>query len=170
VTDSEIRLIPGPAGWVQARFYVGEHVRRVFVRFEPDAAGRWKAAEWRIPHPPPEPLPWRRIVKAVDASDFSARLFARFQEEAEPGFVGAFGEARPFGKLLELKRPAGRRLDGSFYAQVAMLYRQAVGRGLNPRQTIAEQAGVSTDVAGRWIYEARKRKLIPKTTPGKVTT
>jgi hypothetical protein len=41
--------------------------------------------------------------------------------------------------------------------------RQAIGRGLKRRTAVAEAAGVSVDVAGRWIYEARKRDLIRET-------
>jgi hypothetical protein len=40
---------------------------------------------------------------------------------------------------------------------------------LNPRSAIAEAAKVSTDVAGRWVREARKRGFLPATDPGKVS-
>jgi hypothetical protein len=70
---------------------------------------------------------------------------------------------------LLIERPPGRRLDDSFYQRIGVVYRQAVGRGMKPRQAIAEAASVSPDVAGRWIYQARKRGLIPKTSAGKVT-
>jgi hypothetical protein len=168
MADSEIRLIPGPSGWVQARF--GRH--HAFIRLEPDAQGRWQAAEWNIPAYPPDVLrriPHHRILQAVKASDrLIDELANRFEEEAEPGFRHAFGEPER-GKPILITRPRGRRLDDSFYARVAFVYRQAVGRGLKPRAAIAEAADVSPDVAGRWIYEARKRGLIPKTRPGKVT-
>ncbi len=169
MTDQEIHLIAGPAGWVQARY---QPRRRLFVRFEPDANGRWQAAEWSIPGYPPDELrriPFHRITLAVNADDrVKEELGARLGEEPEPGFRGAFGEPKR-GTPLLIKRPPGRRLDESFYQRVAVVYRQAVGRGLKPRVAIAEAAGVSNDVAGRWIYEARKRDLIPKTRPGKVT-
>jgi hypothetical protein len=70
---------------------------------------------------------------------------------------------------IVLDRPAGRRLDDDWYAKVAEAYRLAAARGLKPRTAIAEAASVSTDVAGRWVYEARKRGLLPKTQPGRVT-
>jgi len=67
-----------------------------------------------------------------------------------------------------LKRPAGRNLPDEFYATVAERYRDAAGRGLSPRAAIAEAAGVSADVAGRWVRQARKRGYLPPTEPGKV--
>jgi hypothetical protein len=175
MTTSEIHLIPGPAGWVQARFTTADGRRRVFVRCEPDAAGRWQPAELSVPHPTPgllRELPFHRIAAAVNANEaVTAELGKRLAEEPEEGFRAAFGEARPVRTpLAPLKRPPGRRLDDNFYARVALVYKQAVGRGVKPRLAIAEQAGVSTDVAGRWVREARKRHLIPKTTPCKVTT
>ena len=169
MADSEIRLIPGPSGWVQARFGAR---RRLFVRFEPDAQGRWHAAEWSIPGYPPDELrriPYHSIAQAVSANDrVTEELAARLEEKPEPGFRGTFGEPER-GKPILITRPRGRRLDDDFYGRVAFVYRQAVGRGLKPRAAIAEAAGVSPDVAGRWIYQARKRGLIPKTRPGKVT-
>ena len=70
---------------------------------------------------------------------------------------------------ITLERPAGRRLNNAFYAQVADAYHAAATLGRPPRTAIAEVAGVSTDVAGRWVYEARKRGYLAKTNPGKVT-
>jgi hypothetical protein len=171
--DDEIYLIPAASGWVQARFEDSHSRRRVFVRFEPDAHGRWNAAEWSLPGYPPEVLrrvPFHRITMAVNANErVLDELAARLDEAPEPGFRAAFGEAQHSGEPLQLVRPAGRTLDDSFYGQVGFVYRQAVGRGMKPRLAIAKAAGVSPDVAGRWIYEARKRGLIPKTRPGKVT-
>jgi hypothetical protein len=63
----------------------------------------------------------------------------------------------------------GRRLDDDWYAKVGATYIAAKDRGLKPRMAIAELAGVSTDVAGRWIYEARKRGHLPPTRPGRVS-
>jgi hypothetical protein len=172
MATSEIHLIPGPAGWVQARFTLDGRRYRVFVRFEPDAKGQWKPAEWAIPGYRDDVLrqvPHNRIRKAVAADEqLKAKLAGRLSEEPEPGFRSAFGEAERH-KPIQLRRPKSRRLDDVFYRQVAYAYRQAIGRGLNPRQAIADAAGVSPDVAGRWIYQARKRELIPRTTPGKVS-
>lgn len=171
--DSEITLLPGAAGWVQARFHVGAAYRRLFVRFEPDAKGRWRPAEWSIPgNIPIEELsrvPWKKIVLAVQADDHARSvLTGRLGEEAEDGFRQAYGQPRR-GEPMMITRPPGRRLNDSFYERVGVVYRQAIGRGLKPRQAIADAAGVSPDVAGRWIYQARLKGKIPKTSPGKVT-
>jgi hypothetical protein len=179
MADSQVHLMVGGSGWVQARFTAAgdakRFLRRVFVQFEPDAQGNWKATHWDIPeYPPPvmRQVPFQRIKRAVNASEsVRTELANRLPDEYEiEGFRGAFAEpVRDRGKPIRLVRPRGHRLPDSFYASVALAYRQAVGRGLNPRQAIAEAAGVSPDVAGRWIYQARKRELIPKTSPGKVT-
>ena len=70
---------------------------------------------------------------------------------------------------MKVKRPAGRNLSDEFYATVGEAYRVAVERGEAPRTTIAESAGVSTEVAGRWVRQARKRGYLPATEPGKVS-
>jgi hypothetical protein len=156
---------------VQARFALEGGERRLFVRFEPGAKGSWKPAEWSIPSYPPEELrqiPFLRIQRAVQANEgVKKELAKRLGEAAEPGFRNAYGVAER-GKPLTISRPKGRNLSDGFYASVAIAYKHAVGSGENPRQAIAEAAGVAADTAGRWIYEARKRQFIPKTTPGKV--
>ena len=65
-----------------------------------------------------------------------------------------------------LERPPGRRLNDDFYAQVADVYRRVAGRQKNPRTVIAEAAGVSTDVAGRWVYEAPEARPPRRDDPG----
>jgi len=169
---SEIRLMPGSSGWVQVRFEERGR-RRLYVRFEPDAQGNWKPAEWRIPGNYPadvlRKIPFHRVEAALAANEnVKDELAARFKEPGKPGFSNAYGEVRREAPIT-IKRPSSHRLDDSFYQQVGFVYRQAVGRGFNPRQAIADAANVSPDVAGRWIYQARKRGFIPKTRAGKVT-
>jgi hypothetical protein len=72
-----------------------------------------------------------------------------------------------YSRLRFLKDRSGRLPVGEFYAAVADRYRDAAARGLSPRTAIATAADVSTDVAGRWVREARKRGLLPATDPGK---
>jgi hypothetical protein len=167
-------LRPGPAGWVQARFKLtDDRPARVFVQFEPDPKGRWHAAQCRVPWFEPAELrhiPWERIRKAVQANDrVTNALSARLGEEAPPDLgQHAFGAVRR-GEPFPLVRPKGRNLDDRFFDDVARAYRQAIGAGLDPRQAIADAAGVAPDTAGRWIYRARQKNKIPKTTAGKVT-
>jgi transposase len=60
-------------------------------------------------------------------------------------------------------------LPSSSSEAVGEAYRVAVQRGESPRTTIAESAGVSNEVAGRWVRQARKRGYLPATEPGKVS-
>ena len=92
--------------------------------------------------------------------------------------VGLPGETTEFLKAfdgfvvpeaLKIVRPAGRNLSDEFYARVAEAYLAALENGLGPRRTIAESAGVSNEVAGRWVRQARKRGYLPETEPGKVS-
>ena len=108
---------------------------------------------------------------AVAASEgLRERLVAGLDKEApEPGpelLKALSGFVHP--EFPPLERPEGRNLPDEFYATVADRYRDAAARGLNPRSAIAEAAEVSTDVAGRWVREARKRGFLPATEPGKV--
>jgi len=149
----------------------------VAVRLAPDADGAWKPdgtvyvrpvtqENLRVP-------PLRRIVVAVAASEgLQASLTARLDDAVpDPGsndFLKALsGYVHP--ELPSLTRPTGRTLSDEFYAAVADRYRDAAARGLSPRSAIATAADVSTDVAGRWVREARKRGLLPATDPGKVS-
>jgi hypothetical protein len=163
-----LELLPGPGGWVQV---VG---KAWIVRFTREG-DVWKQTEIRLIDARPEDLrafPLRRIELAVNASDaLSAALAARLDEDPEElgprafeGFVIVIPEPP-----ITLKRPKAHRLTDEWYAEVAKVYRLAAARQLNPRTTIAEAAGVSTDVAGRWVYEARKRGHLPPAQPGKVS-
>jgi hypothetical protein len=112
---------------------------------------------------------------AVNASEsLSAKLEGRLTETSfEPGTLEFFGSFNDFvtpEPPLTLSRPERRALSDEWYAEVAATYRAAAARGLKPRTAIAQAAGVSTDLAGRWVYEARKRGLLAPTTPGSVRT
>lgn len=67
--------------------------------------------------------------------------------------------------------PAGfARKDGeepdAFYARVADFYKAAAESG-NPVSALAEAAGVARNRAGQWVFQARKRGYLPKTTKGR---
>jgi hypothetical protein len=168
----------GPGGWLQAMIFAGDGQLEsvVAVRLE-RVGGEWlpDGALYVLPLEPEvlRVLPLRRIVAAVAASEpLQQALAARIDEEVP--VVGSVkfrqklsGYSHP--ELPRLTRPAGRNLSDDFYAAVADRYREAVGRGLNPRSAIAAAADVSNDVAGRWVREARKRGLLAATEPGKVS-
>jgi hypothetical protein len=176
MSNDEIKLTPGDGGWVQARFKARDLSKQqtVYVRFAPDDT-RWRAVELWLRDPSPKvlrALPLTRIEHAVNARESGQIAFglAAGHENPTPADLPAHfkDKRRRIVQPFKLERPAGRRLDDSFYERVAFAYRQAVARGSKPRRAIADAAGVTTDVAGRWIYEARKRDFIPKTSPGKL--
>jgi hypothetical protein len=168
----------GPGGWLQALVHdAGGNLESVAVRLAPDVDGNW----WPVGSLYVEPLtqenlrllPLRRILIAVAASpglreSLTARLDEVIPDTGSVEFKQALsGYVHP--ELPPLERPAGRNLSDEFYAAVADRYRDAAARGLSPRSAIATAADVSTDVAGRWVREARKRGLLPATNPGKVS-
>lgn len=178
-------LVDGPGGWLEAAVAEEGGFSRYepsYVRFQPDGRGGWSPqGTLYIPGLSPETIravPLKRIALAVEASKpLRDALASRFSEPApEPGTADFtnlwatrghwFHEEPP----LTLERPKGRALPDEFFAKVAETYRAAIVRGLPPRTAVAEAAGVSTDVAGRWVREARKRAYLPATQPGKVSS
>ncbi len=166
----------GPGGWLMAVVRPG--LGSAYVRLWRDEDGSWHPqGTVLLPGLNPEALrriPVRRILLAVAASEsLRDKLAARYDEEApdttSPDFMPAFnGYVVPEPPPVKIRRPAGRNLPDEFYATVGEAYRVAVERGEAPRTTIAESAGVSNEVAGRWVRQARKRGYLPSTEPGKV--
>lgn len=175
---TELDLQAGPAGWVKVTLSSGGEFWEVYLRLRRTDDGTW-APEGTLYARPLSPeqlraIPLRRILLSVNASDAARNdLGKRLEDSApEPGTpefdeVFATGWAHP--EPFQLQRPRGRRLPDEFYAEVADLYRKATASTLNPRTAVAEAAGVSTEVAGRWVREARKRGQLPPTEPGKVS-
>jgi hypothetical protein len=175
---AELTLAAGPGGWVEAHLLEAGPTSPCWVRLmrDGDLWHEWARFELLTGTAARSPIPVHRIVIAVNASEgLKDRLAERLEEDVpELGtadFLKAFdGFLTPEPRFV-LKRPAERRLDDDFYRTVARAYREAAARGMNPRTTIAEDACVSAEVAGRWIYEARKpsRGFLPATAPGKVS-
>jgi hypothetical protein len=176
-----MEFLEGPGGWLQALVRrPSRPTERVLVRLRPvkGTETEWEpTGELYIADLKPETLrelPLRRILLAVAASDaLRKRLTAQLKQHVPPVGSEAFDKLFESGFVIdepeiELRRPSGRYLPEEFYGEVARVYRVAVERGMKPRKTIAEAAGVSTEVAGRWVREARKRELLPATEPGKV--
>ena len=171
----ELSIKAGPGGWVAPH---GTPQGTIYVRFA-QFDGSWRPIElFRMPLTAEHVrgLPLYRIELAVNASEpVSAALAARIDEPVpQLGSPEFYDLWTGYGHMREppiaLLRPAGRRLTDDWYEQVAHAYRLATARGLKPRTAIANAAGVSTDVAGRWVYEARKRGFLAKGSPGRVTT
>jgi hypothetical protein len=171
-----LELQDGPGGWVEAVLSMGPEFGSFYVRLQRTEHGEWTPQGTLYVAGLPESLrdlPLHRVLLAVAASEsLHAALARRLDEEVpEPGsheFEAAFTSWVHDEPPLVLERPKGRALPDDFFTKVAETYRTAMMRGLPPRTAVAEAAGVSTDVAGRWVREARRRKFLPETQPGKV--
>ena len=182
--ETWLEFTVGPGGWlhvgVRSKLRMEQYV---CVRLRPDKKGRWGSdGTVFVSGLTPEGLraiPLRRILLAVEASEsLREKLALRLEEVApDPGvefdeFMRAgsgFLVPEPIPPPVKLERPAGRNLPDVFYEAVGDAYRVALRRGEAPRTTIAEAAGVSSEVAGRWVRQARKRGYLPATEPGKVS-
>lgn len=176
-TKTRLEFTVGPGGWLRADVRApGKLESYVAVRFARDAEGEWGPDGTLFVYPPTQEklrtIPLRRIVLAVRANEgLRERLAAKLDQVTPEAGSADFWKALtgfPQPELPPIERPAGRKLSDEFYATVAERYRDAAARGLNPRTAIADAASVSTDVAGRWVREARKRAFLPPTQPGKV--
>jgi len=172
---SELTVKAGPSGWVVVS---GSDLPTCYVRFALSDEVWRPTTLFRAPLTPEfvRGFPMYRIEAAVNAGGVSETLASLLDapvaglgsEEFIRSFTGFGHVPAPPLPPITLERPQGRRLTDEWYAEVATAYRLAADRGLKPRKTIAEAAGASADVAGRWIYEARKRGLLPATQPGRV--
>lgn len=170
---TDLKIKPGPGGWVEATWPDG----KAWVRFDLDEENKLtQLAQVSIPNPRTDVLrrvPLGRIEAAVRAHLALQIALAIRREETPPAdfagidFLGDEGLSEP--PRYRLRRPQGRRLDDAFYKRVARAYREATIRGLQPRQVLAKDAGVSPDTVAGWVMEARDREYLPRTTPGKVT-
>jgi hypothetical protein len=175
---SELNVWPGPGGWV----YVDWGNGRAWIRFGLDEHNKLtRVTEVHVSDEPTteklRQIPLGRIAAAVRA-DIAVQLPLAIgrKEKLPPEFLSA--PPKRFGEIVEkhkpryrLKRPTARRLDDTFFKNVARAYTDAAGRGLNPRQTIHEDTGAPVDTVARWIREARapERGYLPPGQPGKVT-
>lgn len=96
---------------------------------------------------------WGPVIESVTGTDDEASLPPGVDREAQ-----AWTD-RP------VRRAA--HLDDDHYEAVARVYSHASDRGVAPRKAVAETMHVSQPTASRWIGEARRRGLLPPTTPGK---
>ena len=97
---------------------------------------------------------WGPVIEALTGTD---------EEAMVP--TGVDREARRWAERPVIR---GLQLDDDHYDRVARIYSRAANRGVAPRKAVAETMQVSPPTASRWISEARRRALLPPTTPGKV--
>jgi hypothetical protein len=176
--NTTLQFAIGPGGWLEVVIRPEQgQPGRLYVRLRRAEDGQWHPQGTLYGGVTPEALPkipLRRILLAVAASEslrdkLGARLAETPPEPAETNeWLSAFnGFVVP--EPPRIKRPTGKNLSDEFYAQVAETYRAALENGLGPRRTIAESAGVSNEVAGRWVRQARTRGYLPEAEPGKVS-
>jgi hypothetical protein len=148
--------------WVRAKWLRADGSGgTVYVELRRKTERDWYIAQLTVDEPTGELLrdvPLARIRTAANAS----KRIRRWVQE------GVRQRALQRERRV-LKRPAGRRLDADFYAEVALAYIDAVELGLNPAKTLADDADVPQGTVNRWIATARKPpySLLPATTPGR---
>ncbi len=80
----------------------------------------------------------------------------------------------PFGALVDamaadfqfrVNLPNER--DGSNYDEVAAIYLRAVSERRNPTRAVADELGISKSAAGKRVFRARQRGLLPRTQRGR---
>ena len=166
--SSSLNFSPGPGGWVHADWGSGE----AWLRFEPDEHNKLTLAELRTLEPTSESLrriPLSRIETAVRANaQVQLMLAVGLNEEVPDEMFSVFsGKGMDEPRRYRLRRPTARRLDDTFFQNVGRAYRDALIRGLNPRQTLAADTGAAPDTVAGWVGEARRRGHLPPTQPGK---
>jgi hypothetical protein len=168
-----IEITPAVGGWLFADWGDG----KAWVRFSKDSRDRLtRIAELHVTNPTPEKLrrvPLRRIHAAATMRGAGlVQLMLAMGINTEPP-ASMLSEAPAEGMKLErrykLKWKPRQRLDEEFFADVAHAYQSAVAFGLNPRKTIVEDTGAKDATVAGWIVQARKRGMLPKASPGKVS-
>ncbi len=170
-----LKLTPAVGGWLHADWGDG----KAWVRFARDKRDKLtRITELHTLDPSPEALrriPLKRIQAAATmrgAGLVQLMLAIGINEEPPPGMFTTNPPVAAGQKLerrYRLKRPAGKRLDDSFYRDVAHAYQSAVAFGLNPRKAIVDDTGKADATVAGWVLEARKRRHLPKAQRGKVS-
>jgi hypothetical protein len=164
----------GPGGWVNTKWRRGGRESSAYIRFEPRKRGLWGMAELQVKSPTATGLaeiPLHRIETAFNLLDIREELRERLDEDVSAKLDAAFKHHFRRQPRRKLKRPTARKLDDNFFLDVAFAYREAAVRGLDPVQTIAEDAGVPHSTAARWVAQAREkgRGYLPPAARGKVS-
>lgn len=83
-------------------------------------------------------------------------------------FVGDGSEGYPAGKFPRVSKPPEGKLTDEFLRDVADAYLWLTkARYARPAPAIADMAQVPVRTVHRWIYEARKREILPPARAGR---
>jgi hypothetical protein len=146
--------------WIRARWRDDEgSAGEALVKFAEDK-GLMRIAAVQVAQPTVEKLRRVPLSRIELAANVSGGFPAVGTEEADKRL------RRP---RYRLKRPTGKQLDDSFYANVARAYRDAAWRGLNPRKTLVEDTGAADATVAGWVMKARDLEYLPKTKRGRVS-
>lgn len=106
-------------------------------------------------------------LEALDAYFDATKTFGTFSVSApSERLVSDGGTNEPRRPMPQVKPPAGRLTD-DFLEDVADAYRWFTEAKQAPAPAIAEMAGTPVRTVHRWIYEARKRGIIPPARTGR---
>jgi hypothetical protein len=166
-----IELTPAVGGWVYADWGNGE----AWVRFGKDRRERLtRITEIHVLDPSYQKLarvPLGRIHAAVTMRGASLvqLMLALGFDRPLPDFTKPPKKGMRLERRYQLERPPGKRLDDSFYRDVAHAYQSAVAFGLHPRQAIVGDTGAADATVAAWVGEARRRGHLPPAQPGKIS-
>lgn len=99
-----------------------------------------------------------------DQTEDLATMF--FKPMPSNSLVSDGTEGLPAGKIPQIKAPEGRLTD-EFLGDVAEAYRWLTDAKKAPAPAISEMTNVPVRTVHRWIYEARKRNILPPARPGR---
>lgn len=106
-------------------------------------------------------------LTALDAYFETTRDLTRLLFQPMPsGMLVSDGAAFPPGRVPQLKPPEGRLTD-DFLRDVAEVYRWVTLTDRSPAPAISEMCGTPVRTVHRWIYEARKRGILPPARSGR---
>ncbi|MEU0069551.1 hypothetical protein ABZ027_08400 [Streptomyces sp. NPDC006332] len=104
------------------------------------------------------------LDRYFDATEDIATVF--FNPIPSSSLVSDGGEGLPTGKVPQITPPEGRITD-DFLGDVAEAYRWFTEAKRPPAPAISEISGAPVRTVHRWIYEARKRGILPPARTGR---
>lgn len=114
--------------------------------------------------------PWEGPAPTLDSlAEFFDATEDKFMTIKSPRLgtrVGDGQDGDPKGTLPVIRSPEGRLTD-DFLGDVAEAYRWFTAAGQPPAPSISERSNVPVRTVHRWIYEARKRGILPPARAGR---